>query len=168
MPTTRRSSSSPSSSSAYSSLSSDAASPESPSLKDDNTVRVPKVRTFDIGDTVLIRSGKDAPYIGKVLKIKGVAVTVEWFYRPEDIKGGRREYHGKDELLRSDHTDDVHIKTVFDECVVFFSVDEYKEMRDQLEDPVMDFFIAREFYDCVAEKITVREICLSLLSHSLS
>lgn len=54
-------------------------------------------------------------YVAQVQKIlKGGRLSVNWFYRPEEVLGGRKSFHGRQELFRSNHQDEVHFETV--EC----------------------------------------------------
>ncbi|KAL8651553.1 MAG: hypothetical protein Q9210_003184 [Variospora velana] len=48
------------------------------------------------------------PCVARILEVraadpKNVWLRLYWLYRPEEIPGGRREYHGKDELIISNH-----------------------------------------------------------------
>ncbi|MEW5319359.1 MAG: hypothetical protein WDW38_010517 [Sanguina aurantia] len=50
---------------------------------------------------------------GKILSFpkkkgkEGEVCRVVWYYKPEDLKSGRKSFHGKKELLASDHEDPV-------------------------------------------------------------
>ncbi|XP_011621557.1 chromatin remodeling protein EBS isoform X1 [Amborella trichopoda] len=77
------------------------------------------------GDCVLMRpwdSGKP-PYVAKVEKIEtdsrnSIRVRIRWYYRPEESKGGRRQFHGAKELFLSDHYDVQSADTIEDKCTV--------------------------------------------------
>ncbi|KAL8970728.1 MAG: hypothetical protein Q9197_003669, partial [Variospora fuerteventurae] len=48
------------------------------------------------------------PCVARILEVraadpKNVWLRLYWLYRPEEIPGGRREYHGKDELIITNH-----------------------------------------------------------------
>eukprot|EP00850_Spirogloea_muscicola_P023042 SM000324S12599 [mRNA] locus=s324:81984:86931:- [translate_table: standard] len=65
-----------------------------------------------VGSCVLMRPPDKGllPYVAKVDAIeqderKNVAVSVRWYYRPEESAGGRRQFHGAQELFLSDHHD---------------------------------------------------------------
>ncbi|XP_052200948.1 chromatin remodeling protein EBS-like [Diospyros lotus] len=77
------------------------------------------------GDCVLLRpSDSDmAPYVARVEKIEAdhrnnVTVRVRWYYRPEESKGGRRQFHGAKELFLSDHYDIQSANTIEGMCTV--------------------------------------------------
>ena len=73
---------------------------------------------YSVKDTILVFSGTKIPFIGEIVKIEAnpddsqnTMLTLKWLYRPKEIRGGRRDYQGKDELLRSDHTDQIRMKS---------------------------------------------------------
>ena len=45
-------------------------------------------------------------------------VKVRWYYRPEETKGGRKQYHGVNEVFRSDHYDIQSVDTIEGKCTV--------------------------------------------------
>ena len=45
-------------------------------------------------------------------------LRLQWFYRPEESLGGRRNFHGSKELFLSDHTDTSSIEAVEAVCRV--------------------------------------------------
>ncbi|KAL8988916.1 MAG: hypothetical protein Q9177_002079 [Variospora cf. flavescens] len=61
------------------------------------------------------------PCVARILEVraadpKNVWLRLYWLYRPEEIPGGRRDYHGKDELIISNHMEIVDALQV--ECPV--------------------------------------------------
>lgn len=72
------------------------------------------------GDSVLVRSAvaADADYVAHVVSLPrpppggAQLMEVAWLYRPEDVPGGRRAFHGARELLLSDHRDLVDAEAV--------------------------------------------------------
>ena len=61
-----------------------------------------------VGDCVLLKPSEpeEQPYVAKVIDLDNKGqVKLRWFYRPEDVKGGRRRWHGKQELFRSNACD---------------------------------------------------------------
>lgn len=67
-----------------------------------------KKHKYALHDKILISSGKNKPFVGELLTVEGskadsknITLTVKWYYRPEDMKGGRQDHHGKDELFES-------------------------------------------------------------------
>uniref|UniRef100_A0A804NQV7 Chromatin remodeling protein EBS n=1 Tax=Zea mays TaxID=4577 RepID=A0A804NQV7_MAIZE len=76
-------------------------------------------------DCVLMRASDsdNQPYVARVEKMEGdgrgsVRVQVRWYYRPEESKGGRRQFHGAKELFLSDHFDLQSAHTIEGKCVV--------------------------------------------------
>ncbi|KAK3121731.1 hypothetical protein QOZ80_8BG0659910 [Eleusine coracana subsp. coracana] len=78
-----------------------------------------------VGDCVLMRASDsdNQPYVARVEKMEAdgrgsVRVRVRWYYRPEESKGGRRQFHGAKELFLSDHFDLQSAHTIEGKCVV--------------------------------------------------
>lgn len=68
------------------------------------------------GDNIL-------PYVARVDKIEAdasdnVMVHIRWYYRPEETRGGRREFHGAKEIFLSDHFDVQSANTIEEKCIV--------------------------------------------------
>jgi hypothetical protein len=79
----------------------------------------------EVGDCVLMRSSDSEihPYVARVEKMEvdwrgSVRVRVRWYYRPEESKGGRRQFHGAKELFLSDHFDLQSANTIEGKCIV--------------------------------------------------
>ncbi|XP_075498228.1 chromatin remodeling protein EBS-like isoform X1 [Primulina tabacum] len=77
------------------------------------------------GDCVLMRPSDldKPPYVARVEKIEAdhrnnVKVHVQWYYRPEESIGGRRQFHGAKELFLSDHFDVQSAHTIEGRCTV--------------------------------------------------
>lgn len=82
-------------------------------------------KVVKVGDSVLMRAQDpdQPPYVAQVEKFErgarnNVKVRVRWYYRPEDSKAGRRQFHGAKELFLSDHYDTQSVNTIEDTCVV--------------------------------------------------
>jgi len=78
-----------------------------------------------VGDCVLMRpsDSDNQPYVARVENMEAdgrgsVRVRVRWYYRPEESKGGRRQFHGAKELFLSDHFDLQSAHTIEGKCVV--------------------------------------------------
>ena len=69
----------------------------------------------------------------------------------QEIQGGRREYHGKDEVLASKHEDKVHVQCVNGPCKML-TFEEYLEQRANNEE---EMFYTREFYDAATATVVV-------------
>ncbi|KAE9457903.1 hypothetical protein C3L33_10222, partial [Rhododendron williamsianum] len=77
------------------------------------------------GDCVMMRPSdtNKPPYVARVEKIEAdhrnnVKVRVQWYYRPEESMGGRRQFHGAKELFLSDHFDVQSAHTIEGKCIV--------------------------------------------------
>ncbi|XP_047049688.1 chromatin remodeling protein EBS-like [Lolium rigidum] len=82
-------------------------------------------KVVQVGDCVLMRpSDTDKqPYVARVESLEsdgrgGVRVRCRWYYRPEESKGGRRQFHGAKELFLSDHFDTQSAHTIEGKCIV--------------------------------------------------
>nr|GEU47694.1 RNA-directed DNA polymerase, eukaryota, reverse transcriptase zinc-binding domain protein [Tanacetum cinerariifolium] len=107
-------------------------------------------KTIKPGDCVLMRpadSSKES-YVAKIHKIessdtskKNIKVHVQWYYRPEESIGGRRQFHGTKELFLSDHKDVQSADTIEGKCNVhkFKSYTKLKEVGNE------DFFCRFEY-----------------------
>jgi len=80
---------------------------------------------FGVGSFVFLQPPEELarPYVGSVEAFsKGEdgepCIRVAWVYRPEDVIGGRRAFHGARELFLSDHRDVVGMATVLGRCQV--------------------------------------------------
>ncbi|GBF96099.1 hypothetical protein Rsub_08975 [Raphidocelis subcapitata] len=90
----------------------------------------------NVGDCILVNpdTPEGLPYIAWVKEIlAGVgddgedALSVVWYYRPEEAVGGRKPFHGKKELFLSDHFDTCSVATVIGRCRVL-TVREYQAL----------------------------------------
>ncbi|KAJ9561131.1 hypothetical protein OSB04_006291 [Centaurea solstitialis] len=78
------------------------------------------------GDYVMMRAPDPSkPYVAKVAKIvsenggsNNVKVHVQWYYRPEEVVGGRKQFHGTKEVFLSDHLDVQDADTIEGKCKV--------------------------------------------------
>uniref|UniRef100_A0A7N0UMD8 BAH domain-containing protein n=1 Tax=Kalanchoe fedtschenkoi TaxID=63787 RepID=A0A7N0UMD8_KALFE len=80
-----------------------------------------------VGDNILLKAPKGKkPYVAKVIEItaddkqgkNNVQIEGRWYYRPEDAKGGRRNFHGKNELFLSNHVDTQLPESIEGKCNV--------------------------------------------------
>ena len=71
--------------------------------------------TYSVGDNVLIQPSSSSPptppHVARITHISGDLLTVTWYYRPEEIYGGRKCYHGQHEILLTDHASLTHISS---------------------------------------------------------
>jgi len=130
---------------------------------------------YSVKDTILVFSGTKIPFIGEIVKIEAnpddsqnTMLTLKWLYRPKEIRGGRRDYHGKDELLCSDHTDQIRVKSVSGPCKIV-SFEDYRKLtpnpeEEEEEEEEEVIFYTREFYNHKTEDIVpitpLEKICV--------
>lgn len=91
---------------------------------------------------------------------------MRWFYRPEETKGGRKKFHGRNEVFESDHYDYVPYDTIEDKCQIH-SLNEYMALGE-VEDT--DFF-TRFKYKTSEQVLTpaknrMRGSCVCRLPHN--
>ncbi|KAG2387335.1 hypothetical protein C9374_001667 [Naegleria lovaniensis] len=110
--------------------------------KDKNTKFT--IEDVSIGEFVYLRAPKNCkPYIACVVdkNSQSKTVTVRWFYRPQETKGGRREWNGENEVFLISHCDTNLIDTVIGKCNVLL-VDKY--FKDLPTNIVVDSFLNEE------------------------
>eukprot|EP00743_Colponemidia_sp_Colp-15_P007800 GILK01008446.1.p1 GENE.GILK01008446.1~~GILK01008446.1.p1 ORF type:complete len:213 (+),score=18.92 GILK01008446.1:71-709(+) len=103
---------------------------------------------FEVNHYIYVRSvEKNKPnYIGRIIDIEEeqdtVMLTLAWCYRPEEIKGGRRDFHGDREVFPSNHMDKCTVDCVDGRCHVL-------AMKDYLKLSTIpaDLYYHRAFYD---------------------
>ncbi|KAH7025381.1 hypothetical protein B0J12DRAFT_585311 [Macrophomina phaseolina] len=111
--------------------------------------------TFRLGDTVFVKpddsEAVDAPlpnWVAKVLEVRAaseahVFLRVFWMYRPEDIPGGRRPYHGRNEVIASNTMQVIDALTVNGKASVrHWTEDDNDEILDG------DQLFWRQTFDC--------------------
>lgn len=124
-------------------------------------------QTFGTGEVIYVRSDEHGSsqdeaidlhnqWFGKVLEIRAhdeqnVFVRLYWIYRPEDLPGGRRPYHGKNELIPSNHMDIVDAQTVNGKI----ELRHWKETDDE-EDLDADSVYWRQYFDYPKSTLSVR------------
>lgn len=109
---------------------------------------------YKVGDTVLIKSQEDSdqyPFIGVIKALHEPSsdasgaptrdMTVNWYYRPNEVIGGRKHFHGAMEVFESDHSDTVDVSTIISHCDIL-SLDDYLD-TDQVTPST---FFTRYFY----------------------
>lgn len=98
---------------------------------------------FSLGDTVFVKpddaEAVDAPlsnWVAKVLEVRAaseahVFLRIFWMYRPEDIPGGRRPYHGRNEVIASNTMQVIDALTVNGKASVrYWTEDDNNEVLD--------------------------------------
>lgn len=112
--------------------------------------------SFHVGDFVLVKNldleeneTQDSSYwVALVVEARAsdalhVFLRVFWMYKPEELPGGRRSYHGAKELIASNHMDIIDAATVDDKA----SVIHWREDNERVEllDPLQYFW--RQTFD---------------------
>lgn len=108
--------------------------------KSKDSIRIDK-EAFSIGDSILVKGdGAELPFVGQIKAFKhgrkDTQVRVAWYYRPEECKDGRKQFHGEKELFKSDHMDWIDAQTISGKCTVH-TLNSYRELEDESE---TDFF----------------------------
>ena len=105
---------------------------------------------YHIGDCALLKSTEELPYITKLLGIrfdgKGhLFLKCMWYFRPEDLAGGRQTWHGQNEVFLSGLTDENPLESVIARVKVH-DLKTYKRLsaRDGVAE---DIFFQRFAYD---------------------
>ncbi|EGD76844.1 hypothetical protein PTSG_08191 [Salpingoeca rosetta] len=119
--------------------------------------------TFNCGDTILVKGASSMEYVADIVRVftnndRDVYVELKWFYRPEDLPGGRQEHHGAEEVLRSNHRDIVSARVVEGLCAVL-PMPEYEERQAKgqavfRDGQALPTFFWRSNYNVKTRKIT--------------
>uniref|UniRef100_A0A7N0UKE7 BAH domain-containing protein n=1 Tax=Kalanchoe fedtschenkoi TaxID=63787 RepID=A0A7N0UKE7_KALFE len=104
------------------------------------------IRSNSINLKIKGTQGEEALYMSpKVIEIteddkqgkNNVQIEGRWHYHPEDVKGGRRNFHGENELFLSNHVDTQLPESIEGKCNVR-TFEKYLKL-DEVEDT--DYFI---------------------------
>ncbi|PSN69644.1 hypothetical protein BS50DRAFT_571024 [Corynespora cassiicola Philippines] len=115
--------------------------------------------SFQIGDYVYVKPDKDNPsapihgWIARVLEVRAgspeyVFIRVCWMYRPEDLPGGRKIWHGRNEVIVSNWMDIIDAKTIDSKV----DVEHWIESNNDNEYFDTKTLIWRQSYDFSGEK----------------
>lgn len=88
-----------------------------------------------------------------------VYLRVFWMYSPDELPQGRQPYHGKTEVIASNHMEMLDAMTVSDRAPVT-----HWEEKD--DDPPMSGPYWRQRYDFLAKKLTVCVSTYQLIRHT--
>jgi hypothetical protein len=80
-----------------------------------------------------------------------VWVRIEWFYRPDELPGGRQPYHGKREVIKSPVQDIISAHTVAGHA----DVTHWEEMDDTKDADGIDGLFWRQTFDPYSGKLSV-------------
>lgn len=86
-----------------------------------------------------------------------VWVRIEWFYRPDELPGGRLPYHGKREIIKSNVQDIISAHTVAGHA----DVTHWNEMDDSQDADGIDGLFWRQTFDPYAGKLSVSWLVIS-------
>ncbi|XP_076913121.1 chromatin remodeling protein EBS-like [Bidens hawaiensis] len=111
--------------------------------------------TIKANDCVLLRPSNrnENVYVARVVQVNEKMVNIRWYYRPEETKEGRKNFHGKKELLLSNHTDTQSTQTIQGKCVVH-SYDDYIK----LERAGVDDYFCRFEYDAPKNRVVEAKV----------
>lgn len=123
-----------------------------------------------VGDVVLVRPAQKRlqPFVGRIegfeRRRRATLVRVRWYYRPEEVSGGRRPFHGRKELMFSDHEDLVDADTIDGKCTVH-TYKAYSKLTNVGED---EYFTRFDYKarSGVFDPDTVAVYCLCELPHN--
>jgi hypothetical protein len=123
---------------------------------------------FQIGQMIFVKREGEEDGIARILEIRGgdaahVYLRVCWSYQPEDIPGGRQLYHGRDELLASNHMDIIDARAVQDPAdVVYF--DDDPESSTTLEEGQYFWRQSLDVNKPKGMQLSVSDACVECLS----
>ena len=80
-----------------------------------------------------------------------VWVRIEWFYRPDELPGGRQPYHGRREVIKSPVQDIISAHTVAGHA----DVTHWEEMDDTKDSDGIDGLFWRQTFDPFTGKLSV-------------
>lgn len=104
----------------------------------------------------------DAQWKAKVLEVRAldpehVYIRVAWLNRPEDLESGRKDYHGRNELIPTNQLDIIDAMTVNGKLPLYHWV----EADDDSQMPGIEEFFWRQTYDFVNTKTFSVSRCLA-------
>jgi hypothetical protein len=90
----------------------------------------------------------------RALDVEHVYVRVSWLNRPEDLKGGRQDYHGKNELVPTNQMDVINAQAVNGT----FELIHYDQLRDdnRRSGSGKDIYFWRQSFDFTTRRLSVR------------
>ena len=131
-------------------------------LEADSTNPVGEIN-FGLGDHVFVNhstestgsnvSEADVFWVARVLEVRAhhpsqVFVRVYWYYWPNELPEGRRPYHGKNELIASNHMEIIDALTISEKAKIVHVT----ENEDELP---ADGLMWRQTYDVLTHKTSV-------------
>lgn len=126
--------------------------PEDATKEEDEAV----AKTIDDTDNTL--------WVANVVEVRAqnawnVWVRIEWFYRPDELPGGRQPYHGKKEVIKSPVQDIISAHTVAGHA----DVTHWNEMDDSQDG--IDGLFWRQTFDPSSGKLSVRTPCMKFVPY---
>lgn len=117
---------------------------------------------YSINDTVVVRvmqSGNAVCRTCIILEIKSldqcrVYIRLYWFYRPEDLPGGRQHFHGSKEMAATRHMAVTDAANIVKQANI-------KHWNESLGQPLPDGLYWRQTFDIVAQRLSVSR-CYSM------
>jgi hypothetical protein len=95
-------------------------------------------------------------WVAEVIEVRAqsawnVWVRVRWFYRPEELPGGRQPYHGRREIVKSSVEDVISAHSVAGHA----DVTHWEEMDDSMDADGIDGLFWRQTFDPVGNILSV-------------
>ncbi|MCJ1354639.1 MAG: hypothetical protein MMC33_004628 [Icmadophila ericetorum] len=133
--------------------------------------------TFGVHDFIYVNSGQrgedDAEedeeshkdWIARVLEVRAtdpthVYLRIYWMYWPEELPAGREKYHGKNELVASNHMEIIDAMTVSDQA-------EIVHWGEKDDDPMLTGLYWRQRYNYITKKLSpLRRSCVCKQYHN--
>ena len=119
--------------------------PEEDSAREEDDV---PAKTIDETDKTL--------WVAEVIEVRAqsawnVWVRIKWFYRPEELPGGRQPHHGKREIIKSSVEDVISAHTVAGHA----DVTHWEEMDDSMDADGIDGLFWRQTFDPAKNTLSV-------------
>jgi len=121
-------------------------------------------------DSVAVESPAGSlEYLGKILKIVqepggAIQVQLQWYYRPDEARGGRQFFHGEREIFESDHVDWTLLESV-NGVIYVHTLEEY----NNLETLRINDFFSRFVYKaagCLFQPERVPTLCICAMPYN--
>lgn len=137
------------------------------------------IESIAIGDFVLVKHDEtddsavdgSSDWKAKVLEVRAldaehVYIRISWLNRPEDLVGGRQDYHGKNELVPTNQIDIIDAMTVNGR----FDLKHWDEIEEIDQDGALreDVYYWRQTFDFTSRSLSERPRADSVRSKALT
>jgi hypothetical protein len=131
---------------------------------------------FELGDTIFVNSQEQPEdevkedeepktiddtdntlWVAHIIEVRAqnawnVWVRIEWFYRPDELPGGRQPYHGRREVIKSPVQDIISAHTVAGHA----DVTQWEETDDNQDADGIDGLFWRQTFEPASGKLSVK------------